>query len=346
MIDGTVEAGVYLTRLTGKYQLQIVSAMGIKLRGWVSDIAAKVQQQDYMNTTQGLSPELYATALELAEDLRTLASLTSEAWWVRNPDKAQPKDIVQFMHHCLVMRVHLPFTMQESPSEADHSSRLACMAACKEVAQRYQFLRQKLPSGFMLAHIMDLQVFTASIVLLLTTHGPVTPDLFDFHSDKAEIEKDIAEVVKVMGEMANDVTQSEFARNGATTICSLSSLLQQDNSVSEGHEDLTLNVPLLGRIHIRRNVQAQQKVPKAVPALPEPDYWNSGGQSAPQQNLPLQTNPYTSVTPQTPQDWQWNNFSWSVDNNQDYFFQDALMPDNFDHFNTWPNADTSFGFDN
>jgi hypothetical protein len=310
----------------------------------VLDIAAKVQHQDYITMTQGLSPELYATALRLAEDLRTLASLTPNPWWVRSSGQAEPKDIVQFMHNCLLMRVYLPLTMQQSPSEEDYSSRLACMAACQAVAQYYQFLRRKLPSGFILAHIMDLQAFTATVVLLLTTHGSVPANLFSFHSDKAQIEKDVAEVVKLMGEMANDVTRSEFARNGVTTICSLSRLLQQDSNASRGHEDLTLKVPLLGKVHIRRNLHAQQQAPDTAPSLLGSGSWSSNGQIAPQPRLPPQANDYTEASLQTQQDWQWNNFSWSVENYQDYFFQDALMTDNFDQFASWPNADAGFEF--
>ena len=115
------------------------------------------------------------------------------------------------------MRVYLPFTMEQNPSEENYSSRLACMAACEQVAQRYQFLRRGLPSGFLLGHILDLQVFSATVVLLLTTHGPLPADLFRFSSDKAWIESEVSQVAKLMGEKANDITHSHFARNGAAT---------------------------------------------------------------------------------------------------------------------------------
>jgi hypothetical protein len=248
------------------------------------------------------------------------------------------------------MRVYLPFTMHQSPSEEDYSSRLACIAACEAVAQRYQFLRRKLPHGFILAHILDLQAFTATIVLLLTTHGPLPAGIFNFHSDKARIEKEVAGVVTVMGEKANDITRSGFARNGVATICSLSRLLQQDYNASLD-KDLTLKVPLLGKVHIRRNARTAQRQPEtrnsfSIQAPSEPGLWNPSGQMPSHQpgTSIAQTDPYVEPGLHTQQQWQWDNFSWSVDNNQDYFFEDALMTENFDQFDTWQNMDSNFSF--
>jgi hypothetical protein len=241
------------------------------------------------------------------------------------------------------MRVYLPFTMEQNPSEDNYSSRLACMAACEQVAQRYQFLRRGLPSGFLLAHILDLQALSATVVLLLTTHGPPPVDLFRFNSDKARIESEVSEVAKLMGEMANDITRSHFARNGAATICSLRHLLQQADNFSQ---ELTLKVPLLGKVNIRRNAGASQPRPETTEAS-HLGVWSSNGVMVPHQLRPAisQTNNYAEPTLQSAQDWQWDNFSWSVENNQDYFSQDALMTDNFDQFVTWQSIDMNLSFD-
>jgi hypothetical protein len=240
--------------------------------------------------------------------------------------------------------------MEQNHSEEKYSSRLACMAACEEVAQRYQFLRRRLPSGFLLAHILDLQVFSATVVLLLTTHGPLPADLLRFKSDKARIEREVSEVAMLMKEKANDIIHSHFARNGAATICSLRRLLQQDDNFSQ---ELTLKVPLLGKIHIRRNVGTSQPrsettASSSTQALsePQPGVWSANGPMVPHPLRPAvsQSENFVEPTSQTAQDWQWDNFSWSVDNNQDYFFQDALMTDGFDQFDTWQSTDMNLPF--
>jgi len=291
-----------------------------------------------MRSTQGLSNELYTTALVLASELEALVAETPASWWVRNPKQAEPDDIVHFMHQVLLMRVYLPFAFHEEPMGEDYSSRMACMAACEGVAQRYQFLRRTLPSGFLLAQTLDLQAFTATVVLLLMTHDPLPLDPFGLNGDKARIEGEVAQVVKLMSEKAHDITRSHFARNGVATICSLRRLLQQDGIIAQ---NLTLKVPLLGKVHIRRNVGGA-KLPlenatlDSIPTRSDPSIWTSSIQSAPQQ--PYSTQMGASVL-QTQQDWPSNHFSWSVDNNLDYFFQDALMPEDFDQFDAWQDID-------
>jgi hypothetical protein len=116
---------------------------------------------------------------------------------------------------------------------------------------------------------------------------------------------------------------------------------------------LTLKVPLLGKVHIRRNIHTPQGPPRTQSSHPSqgpsgPGLWNSQEQVASQIIIPppTQTSAYAEPTMQAQQDWQWDNFSWSVDNSQDYFFQDALMTDSFDQLGTWQNVDTNFPFSN
>jgi hypothetical protein len=321
--------------------------------------------------------------LELASELKALAAETPDSWWIRNLDQVETDDVVHFMHYVLLMRIYLPFAFQEEPIEADYSSRLACMAACEGVAQRYQFLRQRLPYGFLLAHILDLQAFTATVILLLTTHGPLPADFCGLNSDKvgvvgelllcsglpyyalltqcslskqphsrklltprqsqARIEGEIAQVVKLMSDKANDVTCSQFVRNCVATICSLSRLLQQDDNVAQ---KLSLKVPLLGKVHIRRNVVISKPLPQTAlsPCLPVPSdssSWSSHIQTAAQQVPLVQIN---APTLQTQPEWQSDNFSWSIDNNMDYFIQDALTAEDFDPFAPWQNMDMELPF--
>lgn len=125
VIEGVVQPWEYLARLT--------------------DIAAQIQQLDEMNTIQGLSIETCTTALELAQELKKFASQTPESWWITNRDHVKPDDIVQLLHYSILMRVYLPFTVQQNSSAVCFSPRLACMDVCESVVQRYRNLRQMLP---------------------------------------------------------------------------------------------------------------------------------------------------------------------------------------------------------
>ena len=306
----------------------------------LTDITTKIQYLDDMSSTQGSGPELYASALELDRELRVLASQTPKSWWDEDVEHVKPDHIVQILHHYIIMRVHLPFTMRRDPGQEYIYSRLACMDACESVAQRYQSLRRILPSGIFLSQILDLEAFTATVVLLLTSHSWPPMDRIVLETNQARIESVVAQVTKLMDEKSNDTNASNFAQHGVTIIRSLNTLLQQDGDASNVHQ-LRLKVPLLGNVHIRRNASPPQmpksKNPQSFQIPSESGLWKLNGPFTPQHHGSRSLNPDTVLgyATQAQAEWQWNPLSWSIEDNHDNFFQDAFMTDDSDQFAMW-----------
>ncbi|KAH6681823.1 putative Zn(II)2Cys6 transcription factor [Halenospora varia] len=302
VVNGSVQPWVYLTRLT--------------------DIAAKIQHMDEMDTNQDSRSEIYKTSMDLDGELKALSSQTPQSWWCRDTDHVKPDYMVQFLHHCIAMRIHLPFTMRRSPNEEYGSSHLACIDACETVTQRYSFLREMLPSGFLLAQILDLQAFTATVVLLLTTHRSPPTNQYHLSNKRTGIESKVAQVVKLMSDKSNDVAGS-LAPKGVATICSLNNLLQQDSSAAHV-EELTLQVPLLGKVHIRRNTRSSSGEVRnsATQALSESGTWNARPQTAHQPGGSSLSYTDTSSIPVS-------------EDQQENLFHDTLMLDSFDQFPLW-----------
>jgi hypothetical protein len=326
IVNGKVQTQVYLKRLT--------------------DITAKFHILDDPVVTRGASAQAYASALELDRDLRVLASETPKSWWEQDTNEVKPENMCQLLHYYFVMRVHLPFTVRQVPGEANGYSRLTCLDACEAVAQRYQGLRRMLPSGIFLSPIMDLQALTATVVLLLASHSGAGNHRIDFQANKARVQEIAAQVLKVMEEQSGEATGTNFARQGAITIRSLSALLQQREGAADSSQ-LSLKVPLLGNINIRRNTTHPEAATtgKHQPAqsLPGTGLWDPSQQPAPQifDGASLS---HVQVVPSTMQeqaDWQWNPLSWSIDDNP---FHDAFMTDNLDHFGMWQGDDNSLQF--
>jgi hypothetical protein len=295
--------------------------------GRITDIAAKIQYLDDMDTT-----ESYASALELDRELRVLSSQTPKSWWAENLEHVAADHLVQFLHYCIVMRLHLTFTMRQDPGNEYTYSRLACMDACECVAQRYQFLRGALPSGIFISRFLDLQAFTATVVLLLTSQNSPSTDRLSLQTDKAKIDRIVGQVIRLMDEKSNDTTGFEFAQHGAMTIRSLSALLLQDYDVSKVKE-LTLRVPLLGKVNVRRNVSMSQAPQTNNPRFPQTSSelgpYNRNEQSYPEhrrQSLNIDASTGQVVQPQ--QAWQWDPLSWSVEDTYENFF----LEENFDQF--------------
>lgn len=213
------------------------------------------------------------------------------------------------------------------------------MEACRSIAKQYKTLRRALPSTFFLCRFGDLQAFTATVVLLLALHSNPASTRLNMQADRTEIETIVSEVIELMEEKSGDFFFSNFARHGATTILALSNLLRQDDASSSA-EELTLKVPLLGTLHVRRNraTKMDEVNMQPQPSQPDSNSWNSNAYIPTPQDPHAQ---YTSVSAlgartvagsQIQADFPWDPLSWSIENNHEDIFQDAMMAENFDDF--------------
>ncbi|EXJ54741.1 hypothetical protein A1O7_10082 [Cladophialophora yegresii CBS 114405] len=325
-VNGIVQTQVYLKRLT--------------------DITAKFHTLDDPVVTRGASAQAYASALELDRELRILASETPKPWWERDTNAIKAANLCQMLHYYFVMRVHLPFTVRQGLGEANAYSRLTCLDACEEVAQRYQRLRGMLPSGIFLSPIMDLQALTATVVLLLASHSGAVNDRIELQANKARVQDTATQVLRLMEEKSGDAAGSSFARQGAIAIRSLSALLQKSEGAA-GSSQLSLKVPLLGNINIRRNTNPPQAATtgnqQPAHVMPGTGLWDPSQHPASQlfDGATLNQIHAAPSTMQEQANWQWNPLSWSIEDNS---FQDAFMIDDLDQLGMWQGDDISMQF--
>ncbi|GFF52090.1 hypothetical protein IFM46972_09452 [Aspergillus udagawae] len=324
IVDGVVQPHVYCTKLL--------------------DIAVRIHEIDESSASQGPALELHMTALEMARDLGNLAAQTPSTWWLVN--EASPVNatqIVQFFHYTILMRVYLPMALRQDSREEYLYSRLPCMDACDAVARRYIFIRRKLPPGMFVGRVIDLQAFTATAVLLLLSRNTFPTDRRSFHVDTSQIQGVIAAVIKMMGQRSKDPTGFEFAEQAFNTLCALNQLLRQEEDTASG-QTLTLQVPLLGRLHIRRNVKSTQMTASNAKTL-SPVAASSQAQRQDNVSAALLQDPVgyqlpTAVdgTSAVPNGWQWNDFSWSIEDTHDSLFNDAFMDDSLEQAALWYNT--------
>lgn len=316
-IDGVVQPRAYLRRLMS--------------------ITTKIQ---YRDDTQGSSAELYASALELDRQLSVLMSQTPKSWWDVDAENVGPDHVVQHLHYCVRMRVHLTFAMRQGPGEECIYSRLACRDACQMVVKRYQFIRRELPSGIFISPALDLHAFTATVIILLMSHSSPSTDRLNLQTNKAEVDGLVAQVIKLMDGTAKDTTGCNFAQRGVTAIRSLNRLLRQDDTSNV--QELTLKIPLLGKVHIRRNSYASRAVnPPTLQTPSNVGFRNPNEQFTPQERRLNADSHVTSSAFQAQGEWD-DPLSWSIEGRYDDFFQDALMADNIDQFAMWENGTGGF----
>jgi hypothetical protein len=335
---------INLPSATGRYQLSRPSDVTIggvvQTRAYIcrlTDITTKVQDLDDMNSKQRSGNDIFVAASNIDRELKELASQTPRSWWAAaDEDPVKADHVLRFQHSCITMRVHLPLAMRQDPNGEYTSSRIACVDACESVANRYQFLRRRFPSGMFLSRIMDVQAFTAVIVLLLTSQNSTLMDHPNLRTTKSKIESLVMQVTDLM-----DSDATNFGQHGVNTIRSLQILLQQDTS-TDPLQQLSINVPLLGNVRVRRNIHtAQSPNTRALNPdqnIQETNSWGPDQQTGlrPSGQVTGSTNTLPDLVPQSQEDWRWDPLSWSVDDyNENYLFQDSFVGPYYDQFDVW-----------
>jgi hypothetical protein len=320
IVNGVVQPHIYLTKLLG--------------------ITVKLHDLEELNATQESNMKMHLAVLEIAEALGELASQAPTAWWAENEQKQiAAEDLVQFMHYCVLMRVYLPLALQRNRGDELAHARLPCMNACESVARRYLSLRQRLPAGLFMSRMLDLQALTAAAVLLLLSPRILSADPHNFSVDRRHLHGLIGEVIELLGERSKDPTNSQFASEAFSTLRALKQLLQQDDHAAKV-QTLTLTVPLLGKIHVRRNIRSLQagRVNNHLSSQPLPNFRAQEGNMVPQ---PLPTKPVlntaTSMNEPVPtlEDWRWDDLSWSIENNFENMFESTLLAENLEYPMAW-----------
>ena len=291
VIDGTVQPRVYMLRLSG--------------------VAAKIQDMDDLSMGGAPEPEVNAVVLQLDNELRLLANEVPRDWWAALPSEMTTAHLLQLLHNVILMRTHLVFTMRRSPQGAYLYSQQACLEACREVAQRWRILRRSLPLGFFISRMMDLQVFTAAIVLLLATQSAGTLQDSVPGTNRIQLRECVAQTIDLLQEKAKDPVGSDVAGEAVQAIQSLTMLLEHKSDELEADVYLKLTVPRLGKVHVRRNPETMHK----SLAMPGPEVQNEAVADLPIAMSEIQNQDL----------WNQDPFSWFIEDDYSGMFGDNLM---------------------
>lgn len=283
----------------------------------LSNLAIRIQELDELNFSTHSGIDIYAAVLKLDSDWRQLEAEVPRHWWTL-PGQIGTSHLLQFWHSCIGMRMHLPLMLRRDPREEYSYSRHAGLQACRRVAELWEILRRDLPSGFFFCRVIDLQAFTAGIVLMLSRERAHRARGAGAKTEVAEMQLTVERMVELMEEKSKDPVGSDIAGEAAAGMRSLAALLAEDGSGGT----LKLTVPLLGKVHIRRNPPAQPAPPQEQPA---DQAWQS--QLVP----PMSTEnkfynfPVMNESPLSNGLGSQDPFSWFIEDDHENMFQNNLM---------------------
>ncbi|KAK4539351.1 hypothetical protein LTR36_011008 [Oleoguttula mirabilis] len=218
----------------------------------LSNICAAIFEIDESYTRGVPHMESYEMVLNADHQLRALASSAPKAWWQQSADGLSLACLlVKFWHHYTMARIHLRPSMMHVDDQYAYS-RTACREACQNAVRCFPDFRSRVPSGFFVCRVLDVQAFTAATFLLLSSRMPQKEGEMSQppgpHTVDSQTTDMVQRVVDCLASVS-DQAGSDLAREARAALASLLTLVRGQQPLRS--KPLTLQIPLLGKIHIR-----------------------------------------------------------------------------------------------
>ena len=229
----------------------------------LADIASRILELDDLYSSGRPLPELSSGVKAIDQELQNLISLTPKDWWKIDWSEMSIYAPLQYWHQYLTVRTHLQHAMTYGEGQQlDFSSFVTCFNASDGLARRYISLRPLLPAGLFANWVIDLQACTAAVFLLLASYRITHNTSSCPQVVNVAFSTDLVNQVMLVMESAAERVGGDFTHTGADALRSLSLLLQQPQG-SESQR-ITLNLPLVGRIHVSRKSYVAKTLPSQL----------------------------------------------------------------------------------
>ncbi|QIW96611.1 hypothetical protein AMS68_002129 [Peltaster fructicola] len=220
----------------------------------LASIAMNVQDIDEELAQKTSFEKVYDKILLADSRMRALAHKPGQAWWMDPEQRLEPRHFAQYLHSYLMVRIHLHASIRSDPGKEYEYSRTAGIDACQQTIRRYLVLRRLLIEGFPFIRMIHIQIFTTSIILLLSQQS-------GSHTQAALRDRK-ALVEEAVTWLERDVAPTGFTVEAAAALRSLQAWFD----VSSSPERLTLRVPMLGRVTIGKQHRGDVGVSAMDPA--------------------------------------------------------------------------------
>ncbi|KAM0716394.1 hypothetical protein Q7P37_007839 [Cladosporium fusiforme] len=281
VIDRLISTMSNLPAATKSYSIQhqsLISADGkVSVQSYMSrltDLVLLVQDLDNEAASDKPSSEQLSRVFAVDERFRELAEMTPAAWWHVSGDQMTAERLVQYWHHYFSVRAHIRLAMADDATGRFRLSYNTCVRASQNMALRYIDLRPLVPSGFFASRVLDLQILTAAVFLLLDSSKPVIPHAQVLQ--QANASGDLVNQLITSLETASHTPGGNFAEKAVVALRSLRTLMQAPLD-GDTRQEMTLKLPLIGKIAVTRKLPTSQ--PEQVHATQSITGWH---QSAPE----------------------------------------------------------------
>ena len=200
-------------------------------------------------------------------------------------DRAYYLSLAHFVHHLIRSVLHLPFFLKSGTDRRYEFNRQAALESAREMIHAYLVLRASADGGYCMCKVLDFQVFTACVMLLLNRFGfTKLPGAVRDPVRERQDEKLILEVKGLFEQAgsaaqgrAGDSVQDQGAKLlGMFMHCDDRSSCAEDVCPCSNDAPLQVVVPYFGRITVRPGKDVEHLANQAC-AAPTPSSTASGG---------------------------------------------------------------------
>ena len=315
------------------------SAKGIKVENTsehyfyrLSNIVGHIIDRNQQLPSNNMLPLTFKIESEMME----LAGTMTSEWWKsgRDPYAANERMasqlLPQFWHYQARSLLHLPFMLKATTDRLQEYSKMATVESAREMIARYRVIRPAQGFGSHICKMIDFQVFTAAMILVLNLldHYRKTET---FNNSEAESDQDLILITTDILRRASNETDGGVATQAARALEMFGKIKEMPLPVGKYGGDCTAKVviPYFGTVtigpgtNLRGKTQRQNSEAMVQPRqLPTPSDQSLDG-STPNSATQM-------IEPTIPFDFNYN------DNSQDTgVYGDFFANINFDLDQDW-----------
>lgn len=187
-------------------------------------------------------------------------TVVTQEWWTDEPQNWSPAPLLQHWHDALLSRIHLHAAVSNDEHNEYAYSRVTCGRACESICHRYVRIRLTLPDNFFATRTLDMQAFTGAAYLLLTFLKK------EPSCDQARVSA-VQSVIRVMEAVRGRNRRHRNISEASEALVALMDMAL-NNPATATARNLTLRIPLLGKVRIGRDTTRQEQQYLDQPSLP------------------------------------------------------------------------------
>lgn len=207
----------------------------------------------------------YLGTLQIDQELRTCLEQTPAEWWNARPSDDTPIEIVyglqlvKIQFYMLQKLLHQPYMLRSFEDDQYKPSGISACDASREMIQAYLTLRNHNGMKLIICDLMDYQVFTAAVVLVIKLLSSTTPCV---HSEESDWN-----LVRSVMDGLNKVAQAMECSVASQAAQTLEYLTTAYHGTYSGPEQFETVIPYFGKVMIKRFTPKRSEPQQAAAAF-------------------------------------------------------------------------------